>query len=133
MPVIGHVANNGHLSFVYKLGQDNFLSTSADAVHPAHPFHLISGFQGFGHTFLLRHCRYDDFHTLVAGLVNPGKMPVQRSVREIVCIEDRMMFFQIAAAHTPILANLVFRFFRQRKVRDKIIILLTVSAAQLLK
>ena len=24
MPVIGHAANNGHLSFIYKLGQDEF-------------------------------------------------------------------------------------------------------------
>jgi len=37
MPVIGHTANNGHLSFIYKLGQNDFLRTIADAVHAAHP------------------------------------------------------------------------------------------------
>ena len=44
-----------------------------------------------------------------------------------------MMFFQIAATHTPVLADLVFRFIRQRKVRDKIIALLTVSASHFFK
>ena len=43
------------------------------------------------------------------------------------------MFFQIATAHTPVLADLVFRFIWQRKVRDKIITLLTVSAAHFFK
>lgn len=41
MPVIGYTANNGHLSFIYKLGQNDFLRTIADAVHAAHPFHLV--------------------------------------------------------------------------------------------
>ena len=108
MPVIGHTANNGHLSFIYKLGQYDFLRTAADAVHAAHPFHLVGGFERFGHTFLLRHCRNEDFHTLVAGLVDLGKMPMQRSACEQVCVENRTMFFQIAAAHTPVLANLIF-------------------------
>ena len=33
--------NNGHLSFIYKLGQNDFLRTIADAVHAAHPSHLV--------------------------------------------------------------------------------------------
>ena len=37
MPVIGHTANNGHLSFIYKLGQNDFLHTAADAVHLTAP------------------------------------------------------------------------------------------------
>ena len=32
--------NNGHLSFIYKFGQNDFLRTITDAVHAAHPFHL---------------------------------------------------------------------------------------------
>ena len=75
MPVIGHAANNGHLSFIYKLGQNNFLRAAANVVHAAHPFHLVGGFERFGHIFPLRHCRNDDFHTLVAGLVDLGKVP----------------------------------------------------------
>ena len=124
MPVIGHAANNGHLSFIYKLGQNDFLRTAADVVHAAHPFHLVGGFERFGHIFLPCHIGNDDCHTLVAGLVDLGKMLVQRSARKIVCIENRSMFFQIAAAHTPILADLVVRFIRQREVWDKVIALL---------
>ena len=54
MPVIGHATDNGHLSFIYELSQDDFLRTAADAVHAAHPFHLVGGFEQFGHTFLLK-------------------------------------------------------------------------------
>ena len=75
----------------------------------------------------------DDFHTRVAGLIDLGKVPMQRSTCEQVCIENRTMFFQIAAVHTPVLANLVFQFVRQREVGDKIIALLMVSAAHFLK
>ena len=116
MPVIGHAANNGHLSFIYKLGQNDFLRTAADVVHAAHPFHLVGGFECFGHTFPLRHCRNDDFHTLIAGLVDLGKVTMQRSACEQICVKNRTMLLQIAAAHTPILADLVFRFFRQREI-----------------
>ena len=40
MPVIGRAANNGHLSVIYKFGQNDFLRAVADAVHAAYPFHL---------------------------------------------------------------------------------------------
>lgn len=115
------------------LSQNDFLRAAADAVHAAYPFHLIGSFECFGHAFLLHHCRNDDFHALVAGLVDLGKVPMQRSVCEQVCVENRAMFFQIAAAHMSILANLVFRFLWQRKVWNEIIALLTVSAAHFLK
>ena len=88
MPVIGHTANNGHLSFIYELSQDDFLRTAADAVHAAHPFHLVGGFERFGHIFLPCHIGNDDFHTLVAGLVDLGKVPMQRSACEQACIEN---------------------------------------------
>ena len=75
-PVIGHVANNGHLSFIYKLGQNDFPRAVSDTVHAVYPFHLVGGFERFGHTFLLRHSRNDDFHSFIAGLVNLGKVPM---------------------------------------------------------
>ncbi len=99
--------------------QNDFLRTAADAVHAAHPFHLVGGFERFGHIFLLCHSGNDDFHTLVAGLVDLGKVPMQRSACEQVCVENWTMLFQIAAAHTPVLADLVFRFIRQRKVGNE--------------
>ena len=100
-----------------------------DTIHPAHPFHLISGFQGFCHTLLLCHSGDDDFHAFVAGLVDLGKVPVQRSDREKICIEDGTMFFQIAATQTPVLADLIVRFFWQSKVWNEVVALLSVCAA----
>ena len=123
----------GILSGVYQFSQNDFLRTIADAVHAAHPFHLVGGFERFGHIFLPCHIGNDDCHTLVTGLVDLGKVPMQRSACEQVCVENGAMFFQIAAAHPPLLADLVFRLIRQRKIRDKIITFLTVSAAHLLK
>ena len=35
MPVIGTTVDNGRLSFIYKLGQNDFLCAAADAVHAA--------------------------------------------------------------------------------------------------
>ena len=93
MPVIGHTANNGHLSFIYKLGQNNFLGTATDAVHATHPFHLVSGFQRFCYAILLYHIGNEDFHTLIAGLVDLGKVPVHPSTCKKICIEDRAMLF----------------------------------------
>ena len=133
MPVIGHTANNGHLSFIYKLSQNDFLCAAVDVVHAAHPFHLVGGFERFGHIFLPCHIGNDDCHTLVAGLVDLGKVPMQRSACEQACLENRTMFFQIAAAHTPILADLVVRLIWQIEVWDKVIALLPVCAAHLLK
>ena len=92
------------LSCEYKFLQDNFLCSAADAVHAAYPFHLIGCFECFGYTFLLHHCRNDDCHALVAGLVDLGKVPMQRAACKQVCVEDRTLLFQIAAAHTPVLA-----------------------------
>ena len=83
----------GILSGIYKFYQNDFLRTAADAVHAAYPFHLVGGFERFGHTFLLCHSRNDDFHSLVAGLVNLGKMPMQRLACEEICIEDGMILF----------------------------------------
>ena len=74
MPVIGHAVNNGHLSFIYKLGQNDFLCTVADAIHATYPFHLVGSFECFGHALLFRHSRNDDLHTLIAGLVDLGQM-----------------------------------------------------------
>ena len=133
MPVIGYAVNNGHLSFIYKLGQNDFLRTIVDAVHAAHPFHLVGGFERFGHIFLPCHIGNDVCHTLVAGLVDLRKMPVQRSACEQVCVENGAMFFQIAAAHTPVFADLIVASVRQGEIRDEVISLPTVSAAHLFK
>ena len=125
----GMYGTAGIPDIIYKLGQNDFLCAAADAVHAAYPFHLIGRFECFCHPFLLYHCRNENLHTLVAELIDLGKVPMQRSACEQICVEDRMMLFQIAAAHTPILADLALRFIRQCKVRDNVITILTVSAA----
>lgn len=59
---------------IYKFAQDNFLCTVMNAIHTAHPFHLVSRFECFGHTLLLCHSGNDDFRALIACLVDFGQM-----------------------------------------------------------
>ena len=94
MPVIGHATDNGHLSFIYKLGQNDFLRTIADAVHAAHPFHLVGGFERFGHIFLPCHIGNDDCHTLVAGLVG-WKIAVEKGGLVKLRFPEYPMFYSI--------------------------------------
>ena len=42
-------------SVVDQVVQDDLLGSAADAVHPSDPFHLILGFQLFGHAFRFLH------------------------------------------------------------------------------
>ena len=50
----------------------------------------------------------------------------QRSLQHIVVVEDFTVLFQIAAAHTPVFAYLIFAVIRQSNVGNEIIAHLTV-------
>ena len=54
--------------------QDDFFGSAVDAVPPAHPLHLISGFQCFGHAFLAHQGSLDDFQPVFAGSVDLRQM-----------------------------------------------------------
>ena len=54
--------------------QDNFFGPAVDAISPAHPLHLIVGFQCFGHAFLAHHGSLDDFQPVFAGGVGFRQM-----------------------------------------------------------
>ena len=84
-PVIGHAANNGRSSVIYKFSQNNFLSTAADAVHAAHPFHLVGGFERFGHIFLPCHIGNDDCHTNRCAL-GDGALDIDTIIRALYLI-----------------------------------------------
>lgn len=105
MPVIGHAANNGHSSFIYKFGQDNFLCTVADTVHAAHPFYLVSRFECFGSALLLCHSGNDDFHALVTGLVDLEQILEQSSLQHIVVVEDFTVLYTVTLALQFIIAD----------------------------
>ena len=61
---------------INQFGFNDFSGAVLNTFHTAYPFHLVGGFERFGHTFLLRHSRNDDFHSFIAGLVNLGKVPM---------------------------------------------------------
>ena len=117
------------LLVIYQFVQDNFFRTVTDAVRATYPFHLVSRFECFGHALLLRHSGNDDFHTLVAGLVDFGQVLEQCTLHHIVGVKDFTVFFQIVTAQTSVFADLIIAVIRQNKVRDEIIAHLTIYAA----
>ena len=75
------------------------------------------------------HGSYHGFHTLVADSVNFFNVVIQRAVQNHGCVLDFPMLFEIAMAHTAILADFVVSV-GQFNVRDKIISDLLLCAAQ---
>ena len=70
-------------------------ATVADAVHPAHPFQLIGGFQGFGHALGFLHLPNDKGKLLVCLFVQSVKVAAQFAGQDKLVVPDRMVFFQI--------------------------------------
>ena len=54
--------------------QDDFFGSAVDAVPPAHPFHLIGGFQCLGHTFLTHHGSLNNVQSIFAGSIDLRQM-----------------------------------------------------------
>lgn len=78
-----------------QLRLDDFLGTVADAVHPAHPFQLIGGFQGFGHALGFLHLLNGQCKLFLGLRVQLGKVAAQLTGQDKLIVLDGMMFFQI--------------------------------------
>ena len=78
-----------------QLGLDDLLGTAADAVHPAHPFQLIGGFQGFGHTLGFLHLPDNEGKLFLDLRVQLGKIVAQLTGQDKLIVPDGMVFFQI--------------------------------------
>ena len=76
--------------------QDDFFGSAVDAVPPAHPLHLISGFQCFGHTFLAHHLRFDNVQPGFAGGVDLRQMRKEFFCEQQGTVKGRTMLLQIA-------------------------------------
>ena len=97
MPVIGQgpiQPITGNSQSYTSSGQHNFLGTVMDAVFTAHPFHLVSRFQGFGHALMPCHCRSDNLHTLVAGMVDFSQMFEQCSIQNQCVVKAWTVVFR---------------------------------------
>ena len=78
-----------------QLGLDDLLRTVADAVHPAHPFQLIGGFQCFGHALGFLHLPDGQCKLFLGLLVQFGKVAAQHTGQEQLIIPDGMLLLQI--------------------------------------
>ena len=78
-----------------QLGLDNLLGTVADAVHPAHPFQLIGGFQGFSHALSFLHLPDGQCKLFLGLLVQLGKIAVQFTGQEQLVVPDGVLLLQI--------------------------------------
>ena len=79
-----------------QLGLDDFLGTVADAVHPAHPFQLIGGFQGFGHALGFLDLLNGQCKLFLGLRVQFGKVAAQLTGQDKLIVPDGMVFFQIS-------------------------------------
>ena len=74
--------------------QDNFLGPAVDAISPAHPLHLIVGFQCFGHAFLAHHGSLDDFQPVFAGGVGFRQMGKEFFCKQQGTVKGRTVLLQ---------------------------------------
>ena len=68
----GNTANG-----ILEVMQDGFLRPAVDAIHTAHPLHLVCGLQCLCHALLLHHGFFNGFHLLPTGGVNLRQMREQ--------------------------------------------------------
>ena len=89
----------GISSGIYKFGQDYLLRLAVDGVPAADPFHLVGGFEGFGHVFLFHHRRFDELQPFNAGAVDLGEVFHQGSAENKVGIQCVTVFLQVSPPH----------------------------------
>ncbi len=83
------VSDKNQLSF------DDFLGTTADTVHPAHPFQLIGSFQGFGHALGFLHLPDSQCKLFLGLFVQLGKIAAQLTGQEQLIVPDRVLRLQV--------------------------------------
>lgn len=87
--------------------QDDFFGSAVDAVPPAHPFHLIGGFQCLGHTFLTHHGSLNNVQSIFAGSIDLRQMGKEFFREQQDTVKGRTVVFQIDTAHPAIFADVV--------------------------
>ena len=75
--------------------QNDFFCPAVDAISPAHPLHLIVGFQCFGHAFLAHHGSLDDFQPVFAGGVGFRQIGKEFFCKQQGTVKDRTVLLQI--------------------------------------
>ena len=78
-----------------QFGLDDLFGTIADVVHLPHPFHLISSFQGFGHTLGFLHLLNDQSKLFFSLFVQLDKIAAQFTGQNKLIVADRVVIFQI--------------------------------------
>ena len=104
-----------------------------DAVHSAHPFHLVCHFQGFCNPFLYFHGVQHHFHVLLAKLVDFYQMIPKLSFQYEAGVTGRMVLFQKPLVQLTIFSNLVLFLLLKFNVQDAIIAFSKVYTAHFFK
>ena len=87
--------------------QDNFFGPAVDAISPAHPLHLIGGFQCLGHAFPAHQGSLDDVQPGFAGSVDLRQMRKEFFCEQQGTVKGRTVVLQIGASHPAIFADVV--------------------------
>ena len=87
--------------------QNDFFCPAVDAISPAHPLHLIGGFQCLGHAFPAHQGSLDDVQPGFAGSVDLCQMGKEFFREQQDTVKGRTVVFQIDTAHPAIFADVV--------------------------
>ena len=111
--------------------EHDFFRPAPGTVHAAHPFHLLSRFQLFGHAFAPCHLADKQFHSLHTGFIDLNQMLKQLPGQKQIRVQYRTVLFQIAHTHPAVFSDRLLSIFSNGKVRKEYIADLCISAAVL--
>ena len=83
-------------SCVNQFFPNDFLCRIANIVYPSHSFHLVVGFDLFGHPLRFGHLPGKKLHPVLRGFLHLDKIFLQFAGDQQVGIENSTVFFEIA-------------------------------------
>lgn len=113
-------------SVVNQVVYDDLLRAVADGVHTADPFHLVTGFEGFGHAFGGGQLTGQGGHLVPGRLIDVQQVPNEGAGEDQSGVGAVVLLLQVAFAHAAVLAEGAGRLVVQDQVGDQQSILFRV-------
>ena len=105
---------------------NDFCDLISDIVHFSNPLHLIFCFELFSNTFLLRKLFNELVKHFVCFLINICKIRREFAARQQVCVDNRMVIFEVSQMSLAPNSDFNLWLFGQFQIRQQVISLLCV-------
>ena len=90
---------------IYQFIEQYFFDTIVDAVHTAHPFHLVDGLKSLGDTLGCFHLRNQQIQAFLASVVNAVQVLHELAGQQKLIEQEGPMLPEIAHAHSTVFAK----------------------------